>query len=680
VRKFGIRHSLPTLFLMVIAFIFVLQNHVAFFDGRTANAQTFCGPMDVVFIIDDTGSMGGALGNVKTEIENLIADIDTASDGDFQLGLLTFKDNVVVVDDLAAANAATVQADIMALVASGGNYSPEASDEAINTAVNGLDVADRPAGKQTGDFEGIWRPGAVKIVILVTDALPAGFDDNYTVGVDDVNAHSRALEAAGAGILISAVFVPTAGANPTIEAIMQDYATTTDGVYSESAPDGTGTADAIKDILARCGSSACLVQGDKTASPATVSQNDKVLVTLTLSATCDESTSDAATQVVISDTISSSFELVAGSASGPVAPTVKGKTLVWKMSTLPTGLTSFSYKVKAVKCGTKLVNDSAVATYINSNNKPSELIFPNPRVTVECEQDLYIRDNAVDNGSVPSSVPWWRSPDICVRHKQDVSPYGVCHSQAPQKGQENYIYVKVHNRLSQPVEDVVVNLYYANAAMGLTFPGDWNLVPGVADIGDVASGTSSGWVGLKWNVPNLEGHFCLRAHVNAPKDPLGSEWEVPWNNNIAQRNFFIVEYPEVSACGFTSTQTETEKSSFDVINTSDYARLVDIVIESSDFPTVGTLLLDPGSLTWSSLENVWELAGGLQVHGFPARIVGISMAAHERQAMAATITAPIDQRFGIEFSEMIGGETVGGVGYYRYMPYCGYLPMALKHR
>lgn len=215
----------------------------------SASAQD-CGPMDVVFLIDDTGSMGGAIANVQAEAASLISDIDTASGGDYQLGLLTFKDSVVVVDDLNGA--ATVEADILALSASGGAGLPESSDEALNTAVNGLDAADRPGGEQTGDFDGTWRPAAVKIAILITDALPGGFDDAYSVGVDDVNAHSRALEADAADILISAVFVPTSG-DAGQAAIMQDYATTTGGLYIETAVDGTGTADAIAAIIDDCG-------------------------------------------------------------------------------------------------------------------------------------------------------------------------------------------------------------------------------------------------------------------------------------------------------------------------------------------------------------------------------------------------------------------------------------------
>jgi uncharacterized repeat protein (TIGR01451 family) len=209
--------------------------------------------MDVVFLIDTTGSMGDAINNVKMEAASLFADIDTAASGDSQLGLVTFKDQVVVHHDLAAGNAAAVEAGLLALFASGGGNLPEASDEALHTVINGLDEADRLPGQQIGDFDGLWRPDALKIAILITDDLPGGFDDRFTPDVDDLSAHSRALEAAAAHILISAIYVPRFAPNPTVETIMQDYATTSGGVFVETAADGIGTAAAIAGIIAACG-------------------------------------------------------------------------------------------------------------------------------------------------------------------------------------------------------------------------------------------------------------------------------------------------------------------------------------------------------------------------------------------------------------------------------------------
>jgi hypothetical protein len=220
---------------------------------RAKQFEPLCGPMDVVFLIDDTGSMGPAIQNVKAEAAGLIADISAVSGGDFQLGLVTFKDQVVILQDLAAGNAAAVEQGILTLIASAGGGEPEASDEALNTVINGLDQTDRLPGQQIGNFDGVWRPNSLKIIILITDALPGGFDDRYTSGLDDINAHNRALEAAATNILISAVYVPSMGSNSIIETIMQDYATTTGGAYIKTISNGIGTAAAIADIIRGCG-------------------------------------------------------------------------------------------------------------------------------------------------------------------------------------------------------------------------------------------------------------------------------------------------------------------------------------------------------------------------------------------------------------------------------------------
>lgn len=216
-----------------------------------------CGPLDVVFVVDTTGSMGGALENVKAELPSIIAQIEEASGGDYRLGLVEFKDNVIVLNDLGAGNTESVRNNILGLSASAGSGEPEASDEALKTVIQGLNASDRPAGAQTGDF-GTFRPEAGKIVILITDARPAGFDDDYVVGEDDIAASNLAQEAASRAIFISAVFVPTPAAETfgvldTVAAIMTNYATVSGGIYIKTESDGTGTADAISEIILNCG-------------------------------------------------------------------------------------------------------------------------------------------------------------------------------------------------------------------------------------------------------------------------------------------------------------------------------------------------------------------------------------------------------------------------------------------
>lgn len=208
-----------------------------------------CGPLDVVFIVDDTGSMGGSIAGIQAGIANIIAQIRCASDNDYQLGLITHSDCVQIDVQLAPGNDAAMLAAVAGLAASGGGGVAEASDASLNAAVNSLPAALNCC--QDVDFTGTWRPGATKIVILITDAVPGGCDDMFTLGVDDVNANQYALDAATNGIYISAINV-LAAANPTLVSIMQNYATVTGGSYTE-APNGVGIEAAISTILDDCG-------------------------------------------------------------------------------------------------------------------------------------------------------------------------------------------------------------------------------------------------------------------------------------------------------------------------------------------------------------------------------------------------------------------------------------------
>ncbi len=226
-----------------------------------------CSPLDVTLLIDSTSSMSGAIDNVKIEAAKLVDQIVAASGGNYQLGLIEFRDDIIVSTDMASGTADMVRAQIGAITAVGGDGGSEASDEALNTVVNRLNATDRP---QSGNFSGVWRTDANKIIILITDAPPAGFDDLYAEGVDNVNAHQHALEASNLGIKISAVYVPTtegvpavkaAGANAVnddsaviAEAVMRDYQATTNGGFIKTARNGSGTANAISLTIAKCGS------------------------------------------------------------------------------------------------------------------------------------------------------------------------------------------------------------------------------------------------------------------------------------------------------------------------------------------------------------------------------------------------------------------------------------------
>src|SRR4051812_13779197 len=145
-------------------------------------AYAQCGPMDVVFVIDNTGSMTDVIGEVQRQV-NVIADsVTLASNGNYQFGLVTApRNDVVVLLDLGKNNRDAFGTAAAKMTTDGSCDEPAAWDDGIDTVLNGL-----PAGRKTGGGIGQqvgtfttsnFRAGATKIIIVISDARP-----NHTVG------------------------------------------------------------------------------------------------------------------------------------------------------------------------------------------------------------------------------------------------------------------------------------------------------------------------------------------------------------------------------------------------------------------------------------------------------------------------------------------------------------------
>lgn len=227
------------------------------------------GPLDLVLVLDVTGSMTDAIAAVVAGAGEIVDAVERTTEGDYQLGLVRFQDYIDVLDDLAPGNASAVRAHLQApdFFLGAGFFNPEGSDEALNTVLNGLRAVDRPAGPltvpndrpgrppimlgdyyQSGDFVGTFRDDAERIVVLVTDAPPGGFTDHVTPATI-AHAHVMALRARARGIKLAAVFVPTTGDYAGQRAVMQDYATTSGGVFIETDELGAGLAAAIVTVI-----------------------------------------------------------------------------------------------------------------------------------------------------------------------------------------------------------------------------------------------------------------------------------------------------------------------------------------------------------------------------------------------------------------------------------------------
>lgn len=159
---------------------------------------------DVFFLIDRTGSMGGAISNVNTELRSIATQV-SALIRDVQFGVGYYQDfpvggygsagdvpfqlSQVITDNLTIVNAALTQ------TAAGGGDGPESSSEALYQTATGAGVTwtggsvpPQHCPSAPDDFAPrigypCFRPGALPIVVLVTDA-------QFHNGFGGTNPHS----------------------------------------------------------------------------------------------------------------------------------------------------------------------------------------------------------------------------------------------------------------------------------------------------------------------------------------------------------------------------------------------------------------------------------------------------------------------------------------------------------
>lgn len=180
-------------------------------DVETPGDPATCADgMDVVFLIDYTGSMGGVINGVKTSVLSIVNAIIAQSGGDYRLGLALFDEyHFTASPDYAT------KPDYISLPASQRFVNTSfpgrkqyitamevLSDQNIDsftTQLNKINTSSFPLGNGAGapepggiGFEqilegisGTFRSNVAKLVVLITDNVPGGDDDAYSTSVDD---------------------------------------------------------------------------------------------------------------------------------------------------------------------------------------------------------------------------------------------------------------------------------------------------------------------------------------------------------------------------------------------------------------------------------------------------------------------------------------------------------------
>jgi uncharacterized repeat protein (TIGR01451 family) len=288
------------------------------------------------------------------------------------------------------------------------------------------------------------------------------------------------------------------------------------------------------------------------------------------------------------------------------------------------------------------------------------------------EADVMLRDNGGDSGAVPSSPPWWASPDVWVRNTGD----GIEEHQDPLEGQENTVYVRVSNRGNMTAEDVAVVVYYGAPGLALVWPDDWIEIVS-ATIATLDPG-SSHIAALPWTPPSA-GPANLLVQVAAQDDPVTSVGDVPGDNNIAQLNVDIIrlgaEDDPLSTADrlVSSDELGSDQTSFLVSNPLSESVAADVVIELDALATGGSLSLE----LVPDLFDRWQAAGGVLqgaevtagatgisvTSPISAAIIGLPLEPGEDSLITATVKAPpTDSNWlYIELWERIAGGAVGGL-------------------
>ena len=193
--------------------------------------------------------------------------------------------------------------------------------------------------------------------------------------------------------------------------------------------------------------------------------------------------------------------------------------------------------------------------------------------------DIMIKDWSGDDGTEPSTPPsnnWWSYSDIVVRITDDnvFNPNDPAQSKNVERGQTNYMYVRVTNNGPQDARNVIVD-FRITPYVGLEFvyPADWTLEDSMhvkptavdAAFATIASGAS---VIAKFTISAAQTdilygwqytnpwHPCLLAQVNSDNDYAFASSDLSFGNlvlrknNIAQRNLSVID---VFASAFRTT-------------------------------------------------------------------------------------------------------------------------------
>ena len=296
----------------------------------TAEPNITTNPVDIVLILDRSGSMAGSsLANLKNGAKKFIDIIDQATDnsGDGQIGMgsrigiVSFADTATQDTGLIT-SVADLKAAVDALSAGGSTNHADAFTKALE----------------------LFDPASTNEKIMVM------FTDGVTTAGDDPNVVATAAKAQGV-IIYSIGLSGNGGIN---EQALRDWASDPDSAYVAIAPDDEELEEIFEDLA------------ENIVKP-------------------------GATNIVITDKVSSCFRIVSlSSPTKGTASMVDANTVEWKINELGVTQSEGAVLEFAVQhigpcSGMIEVNESIVY----DDTEDNVVTFPSPRIQVDCGIEIH---------------------------------------------------------------------------------------------------------------------------------------------------------------------------------------------------------------------------------------------------------------------------------------------------
>ena len=140
-------------------------------------------PLDILFILDTTGSMGEEIQRLRATIELIHLNLTSMrTNPDVRFGMVLYKDTgdeydtkiVPLTDDLEA-----FRSSLELVEASGGGDTPEDLQSALERTMHGID----------------WNPDGIRLGFIITDAPPhLDYDQEYTYADASAEARERGIK------------------------------------------------------------------------------------------------------------------------------------------------------------------------------------------------------------------------------------------------------------------------------------------------------------------------------------------------------------------------------------------------------------------------------------------------------------------------------------------------------